>query len=950
VHRSAPIAVLAILVAGLAALTLTPDPDSTPAAGLAGWPRLGVYAAAGVLLGLSAAPACISYRLRPTCLASTRSYWLLGLGVAASVAVALLNAGRLLSDIADPLGPALWLVSMALLLGYTLFPIVRRIGWRPLWPERASMARQRWLAPAVLVTLLVIAAAIRLVDLGGVPRGINPDEGDRAATSFDVLNGVATPSWFDSGWFLISMVYFRLLALSLAAFGPDVAGGRTLTALLGIAFVGVVAWIGWRNFGPRVGLLAAAFATGIQMSIQYSRLITEAGPTALLWALSIGGFLEGTRTGRAWAWVVAGLSGGLSLYFYPSARLWAVGAVLTSLLVLAFVRERRVVLGIGLAAVACLVAALPFLIHLSQHPEEVAARYLQTAALDPHNQERLQYLVPPEPLPRLVALQVERTLGMFDRYPDAGGFLPTGHPLFAPPLAQLALVGAAYIVVRGWRDARLAVLAVWFWVGLLGVAATVETPNYLRAVGMLPSLCCMLALLLLDLVDRFWPSPLPSPQPSPRGSRFFAAGVVAATIAIVLLAAEADDYFVTFHTLPDAWASHNHEGQVIESMGSTGPVYSLEADEHLVNSGWVRLLAPTAVRGRVPNPGSELPIVQPARATPPSSTAPEFYPGPGQGLSVLLAADPNQLTYVSLLQQLYARAQLGDGGGDGRVSVSVPPSALAMTRGVTLLSATGAYRRVDHFGDVPEDLAAPADLTWRAGLRLAPGSRYHLAVVAPAQAQLRVDGITVLDTTRAGEVDVLVADGLHFVELHAPVTSVTDHVALTVDGDAPGPLQTYAPMDAAWGLLERLGSPLFNQETTHLDATVAMAYFEPELGPVVQPNSVVWSGTLLVPRTGVYRMAFAAEDAMHLQVDGAPVDVVSVAPDDWPAVGAGSSVPLTAGSHRVHVTLDITHGAREVARWNWVPPRADGSLDPDSAWAVVPPWVLRPDTPVRVVS
>ena len=93
---------------------------------------------------------------------------------------------------------------------------------------------------------------------------------------------------------------------------------------------------------------------------------------------------------------------------------------------------------------------------------------------------------------------------MFDRYPDAGGFLPTGHPLFGPPLASLALVGVFYVVARGWRDARLGVLGdLVLWVGLLGVAATVETtPNYLRAVGMLPSLCCVLALLVLDVMDR----------------------------------------------------------------------------------------------------------------------------------------------------------------------------------------------------------------------------------------------------------------------------------------------------------------------------------------------------------------------------------------------------------------------------------------------------------------
>ena len=61
-------------------------------------------------------------------------------------------------------------------------------------------------------------------------------------------------------------------------------------------------------------------------------------------------------------------------------------------------------------------------------------------------------------------------------------------------------------------------------------------------------------------------------------------------------------------------------------------------------------------------------------------------------------------------------------------------------------------------------------------------------------------------------------------------------------------------------------------------------------------------------------MAFAAEDTMHLQVDGAPISVVTIPPDDWHGVGIGSPVELTAGSHRVEIRLDITHGARELAR------------------------------------
>src|SRR5206468_4060165 len=72
-----------------------------------------------------------------------------------------------------------------------------------------------------------------------------------------------------------------------------------------------------------------ALATASGLSLQNGRLIAETIPTALLWVISIGAFLEGARTGRPWAFAVAGMGGGLGLYFYPSARLWAVGAMLT---------------------------------------------------------------------------------------------------------------------------------------------------------------------------------------------------------------------------------------------------------------------------------------------------------------------------------------------------------------------------------------------------------------------------------------------------------------------------------------------------------------------------------------------------------------------------------------------------------------------------------------------
>jgi hypothetical protein len=160
-------------------------------------------------------------------------------------------------------------------------------------------------------------------------------------------------------------------------------------------------------------------------------------------------------------------------------------------------------------------------------------------------------------------------------------------------------------------------------------------------------------------------------------------------------------------------------------------------------------------------------------------------------------------------------------------------------------------------------------------------------------------------------------------------------------------------MDAPWGLLARIEKPQPSRSAASpadafLDATVAMAFFEPELGAVSTPNTITWSGSLLVPRTGVYRMGFSSDDTMRLEIDGQPVQVVSVRPDDWQTVGAGSEVRLTEGQHAVRVFLDVTHGGRDVARWNWVPPMADGRTDVAANWAVVPPNVLRPDPPVAV--
>jgi Dolichyl-phosphate-mannose-protein mannosyltransferase len=912
-------------LAAIVAIILTPASGSSAESGFQGLPRLVAYVVGGIALAVTV-PRC-ARALRPDPEpTSKRGLAALAVGAVAALAVMGIEVARLDADLADSAGPVLWIGSMLVLVGTSLVPLVRRIGWHAAWP--AFALEHRWLGICLLL-LIASAAVLRLPWLEHIPAGINADEGDRAASAFDVLSGTAPRSWFDSGWFYISMVYFHLLAATFVLFGTDVGGGRMLNAMAGVGFVAVVAWLGSRHFGWRVGLLAAGLSAGVGMSLQHSRMISETGPTALLWAISLAGFVEGARRGRPWAFILAGVCGGLSLYFYPAARLWAVGASLTAAaLLIAFWQRPAVWIGIASAAVAAVVAAAPFLVHMSHNRLEFANRFVQTSVLDPANQVRLPYLRPPEALPRLAALQVERTLGMFDRHPDGGGLLPTGRPVFPSPLAALVLLSVVYATVRGLRDLRLALLAIWFWVGLSGVLLTVETPNVLRAVGILPSLFVIVAVLLVDVVDRVLTF---ANSMRPSGARRAYAVLVPALLGLLIIAFEVNTYFTFFRTLPGAWGASTREGQQVASLGASGPVFSLEMNEHMVTSGWVRLLAPNAKLGRLPNPGRDLLHLSPA-------------PVAGEGFSLLFSHDPHQRVYFDLARDLYPGGRFVD-AADGRLAYVVPASALDTTRGVMLRRVGASPRSVSAFGAVSEDLELPATLTWSGGVWFA-GGQHRLGASGPGQLVINVDGDEVVRGSRSIDVDVVAARGLHFVELIAELDQMMDRVALNLDEVEVGGKATYRLMDTSWGLLGRIASV---QSAGFVDATVAMAFFDPSLGPMSTPNTITWSGVLLAPASGVYRMVFAAEDKMRLEIDGQAVDVATVPPGGWDSVGLGSTIYLRQGPHRVLVTLEVTHGGRDLARWNWVLPQADGSVNALGEWSVVPPTLLRPDASVRRV-
>jgi len=215
---------LAITAGALAALT-PPPPGETAAAGLAGLIRLGLYAAAAGLLVCSG-PSIAPLEGRFLDVAPQRkpasATLILAAGLVTALGVATWNAGRLRERLDDSVGPAIWLVSMLLVVVATLLPLVwsrdRSSRVSKTWTldgENLGAARSwrgRWF---LLLAIVGFAALLRLPALGTIPIGIQADEGDRAYTALRVIYGLGPRSWFDHGWYYISEVYFHVLAAAM---------------------------------------------------------------------------------------------------------------------------------------------------------------------------------------------------------------------------------------------------------------------------------------------------------------------------------------------------------------------------------------------------------------------------------------------------------------------------------------------------------------------------------------------------------------------------------------------------------------------------------------------------------------------------------------------------------------------------------------------------------------
>jgi hypothetical protein len=891
------------------------------------WQPLLLYALAAIALAATAAPFTLAppARNRP---GNEALLWrLLALGAIGALALAAVTFATLYANLRAQEGLWLWLVTIALLL------LTGIAAWRyetpsSRWSGALPNRRSGRVAFALaLLLILAVGIAARTLWLDQIPLGINPDEGDRTATAMQVLRGTTPQTLFEAGWYRISMMYFYLLAGWLKLLGIGYVQARLFTALWGVVTLGAIMWMGARNWNWRVALMAGATYALTGFALQFARETSEAGPTAALWALSITLLLEGARRGRALAWIGAGLAGGFSLYFYPSGRIWALLALLLGIVwLLRWSAARdgawpRLLRGLALAAVASLAICAPFFAQMALFPHEFALRFAETSVLRPENAARLHYVDPTWQTPRLLAEQIARALGIFARYGDGAGFWPTDEPLTGPVLALLLLLGLGYSTLRA-RDPRAAALALWASVGMSGMVLTVETPNLQRMATALPPLFLGVAVLVDDLLQRIINL---AAAPLSRRSLHWVALPATTLLLLAALAADTRFYFVDYAQM-NRWEGWNQEGYALTLLPDNTLHLSLGNSFHMVNSGWVRLLAPDAMRAGVRSPGTLFPLPEAGN----------------RDLAFLLY--PNQRAYLPWLLSLYPAAApvnyLRANESHYFDLLHVPAAEVAATRGAWV-NVGDQRAHVATLGE-PPPFATADDVvaTWSATLRV-PQQWNYVFRLEGAPAMLSLNGTPIL-VRAEGE----------------PNTTITLNLArgdhgITLTGSAKGTQFAWGPVSpgaepqlvaptladlalsdgAPYGFAGRIeieGLPVQMRQ----DNALATCCLGGMLDSRNRPLHATWSAILIAPRTGEYAFQLTLPGPGSLRVGD---DAIVAVTDAAGGSGAGSTT-LPAGEHLIVIEVSSQSGANGALELIWTPPGAEPSI--------LPAAVLRPAAPL----
>ena len=232
-------------------------------------------------------------------------------------------------------------------------------GARPRILPRAAL-RSHLPEIAFVVAVAAGAFAARAISLNSIPRPYSGDEAAFGLAAIDTIHGYI-PNMFHSGLQGTPTMYFFFVAASDKLFGVGVVGGRAGSVLAGVLAVVVTYFFVRELFGRTAAMAGSVFLAFYHFHIHFSRQSMPNVLDALLIPLVLWFAFRAMRDGKPLDYALTGLTLGLTLYAWVSARL--IPFEIAGLWGWYMLMRRRLLpnmpLGVAVTIVAIIIAAAP---------------------------------------------------------------------------------------------------------------------------------------------------------------------------------------------------------------------------------------------------------------------------------------------------------------------------------------------------------------------------------------------------------------------------------------------------------------------------------------------------------------------------------------------------------------------------------------------------------------
>jgi len=369
------------------------------------------------------------------------------------------------------------------------------------WSRLTRWLRDNRVELAGLAALLLVALAVRSVDLEHIPANMGGDEGTQGVAALELL-GPPLGNPFSTGWFSVPTMSFVVYGLAMRLFGETVAGLRALSALIGATTVLTTFLLARELWGRRVAWLAAIALTCSHFHIHFSRLGSNQVADGLFITLALWLLVRGLRLRREVQFALAGAVMGSGWYGYFGARL--IGAVVLLYLAWRFVAEYRFLARHGRLLLILLGAALvvvaPLLFHYAGRPDTLFSRPRQVSIFASGWLAREQEITGRSGA-SLLLQQFWKSVSAFHYTLDPTFWYHPSIPLLDFVSGVLFILGVLWATARCRWPANGLVL-IWFWLALvLGWVVTENPPSSMRLVIVAPALALLVGLGLDWLVE-----------------------------------------------------------------------------------------------------------------------------------------------------------------------------------------------------------------------------------------------------------------------------------------------------------------------------------------------------------------------------------------------------------------------------------------------------------------